>query len=186
MKFNVAIILLSLQATSAFMSSERLNRASVMQRSMAVDKEVDLSIPYDAAARLAYDEWREQFNKGEFDAKRYASFKANYEAVTVANVVAKKEARESGSEEPIALMTLNEYGDFTEQEFQQLSGSNSATGKVLEKALEVAQSQSEASSALEEAANALAAEEEVGIRELVFLFDTTRLGFSNGVELYLC
>ena len=161
MKFNVAVILLSLQATSAFMSGARLNRASVMQRSMAVDKEVDLSIPYDAAARLAYDEWRQQFDKGDFDEQRYASFKSNYEAVTVANVVAKKEARESGSEEAIALMTLNEYGDFTELEFAQLSGSSSATGKVLEKALEAAQSQSEASSALEEAANALAAEEEV-------------------------
>jgi hypothetical protein len=164
MKFNVAVILLSLHATSAFMSGERLNRVSVMQRSMAVDKEVDLSIPYDAAARLAYDEWRQQFNKGAFDEKRFVSFKANYEAVTVANVVAKKEARESGSDEPLALMTLNEYGDFTEEEFSRLSsGSGSATGKVLEKALEVAQSQSEASSALEEAANALAAEEEVGI-----------------------
>jgi hypothetical protein len=161
MKFNVAVLLLSLQATSAFLSGERVNRVSVMQRSMAVD--VDLSIPYDAAARLAYDEWRQQFNKGAFDEKRFVSFKANYEAVTVANVVAKKEARESGSDEPLALMTLNEYGDFTEEEFSQLSsGSGSATGKVLEKALEVAQSQSEASSALEEAANALAAEEEVG------------------------
>lgn len=133
----------------------------MLQRSMALEKEVDVSIPYDAAARLAYDEWREQFNKGDFDAERFESFKSNYEAITVANIVAKKEARESGSEEPVALMTLNEYGDYTEEEYNQMNGGS--TSNVLDQALEAAQSQSEASSALEEAANALAEEEKVSL-----------------------
>ncbi len=131
---------------------------------MAVDKEVDISVPYDAAARLAYDEWRAQFNKGGFNEKRYQNFKTNYEAVTIANVAAKKRARDSKADSPIPLMTLNEFGDFSEEEYRTFmakGGGATTTGNVLEKALEAAQSQSEASNALEEAANALAEEEEV-------------------------
>ena len=133
---------------------------------MAVDKEVDLKIPYDAAARLAYDEWRNKYNKGSFDETRYQVFKSNYEAITVANVVAKKKAREEDGEAP-ALMTLNEFGDFTEEEYRAAmeGGSKAAqpttTGDVLGKAVESAQSQSEASNALKDAADALAEDEEV-------------------------
>eukprot|EP00523_Entomoneis_sp_CCMP467_P000326 CAMPEP_0168746372 /NCGR_PEP_ID=MMETSP0724-20121128/15114_1 /TAXON_ID=265536 /ORGANISM="Amphiprora sp., Strain CCMP467" /LENGTH=952 /DNA_ID=CAMNT_0008794143 /DNA_START=161 /DNA_END=3019 /DNA_ORIENTATION=- len=131
--------------------------------SMSVSESVDVKIPYDAAARLAYDEWREQFNKGDFDEARYEVFKTNYEAISVANVVAKKEAREEGSEMP-GLMKLNEYGDCTEEEYQAAleaeSSAPTSTGDVLGKALDAAQSQSEASSALKEAADALAEEEE--------------------------
>lgn len=133
---------------------------------MAVEKDVDLSIPYDAAARLAYDEWRVKFNKGAFDAQRFENFKANYEIITVANVVAKKRLRENSSLQPTPLMTLNEYGDYSESEYlaamsQNTSSSASSSGNVLETAVEGAKLQSEASSALKEAANALAEEEEV-------------------------
>lgn len=124
---------------------------------------VDLSIPYDAAARLAYDEWRAKYDKGDFDAERYAVFQQNYEAITVANVVAKKQAREQ--DEPVpALMSLNEFGDFTEEEYMAAMEGDAApttTGDVLGKAMESAQSQSEASNALKDAADALAEDEEV-------------------------
>jgi hypothetical protein len=56
----------------------------------------DVSIPYDAAARLAYDEWRAKFGKGAFDAIKYAKFKARYEMVTSKNMAAKKVARDTG------------------------------------------------------------------------------------------
>jgi hypothetical protein len=61
-------------------------------------------------------------------------------------------------------MSLNEFGDCTEDEYaaaQKQKSATTSTGGVLGKALEAAVSQSEASSALEDAANALAEEEEV-------------------------
>ena len=121
---------------------------------------IDVSIPYDAAARLAYDEWRAEYNKGTFDASRYEAFKTNYYAITIANVTAKKKARETG-EEP-RLMSMNEYGDCTAEEYQdaQKTGKSSAGG-VLGKAVEAVESQSAASNALGDAAAALAEEEEV-------------------------
>ena len=153
-----------------------LRTTPVVAMSM-VQEDTDLSIPYDAAARLAYDQWRDQFGKGDFDPARYENFKANYEAIAVANVVAKKRARDAGSGEAVSLMTLNEFGDCTEEEYVAATSGGGAsqqqpttTGDVLGKALEAAQSQSEASSALEDAANALAEEEEV--RSLRFVTDT--------------
>lgn len=126
-------------------------------------EKIDVSVPYDAAARLAYDEWRVQFDKGAFDQKRYEAFKANYEAIAVANVSAKKAARESGGEPK--LLSLNQYGDFTAAEYEaaQTSGKSppSTTGDILGKAVEAAESQSAASTALGDAAAALAEEEEV-------------------------
>ena len=139
----------------------------------AVENDVDISIPYDAAARLAYDEWRQQFDKGDFDEKRYVNFKANYEAIAVANVSAKKRARDSGSEDPVPLMTLNEFGDFTEAEYKQaMSG---GTKSVLETALESAKVQSEAGTALQDAADALAEEEEVSWDTVKRAFPCLRL-----------
>ena len=131
---------------------------------MAATDGNDLSIPYDSAARKAYDEWRSQYNKGNFDDARYQSFKANYEAITVANVVAKKAARDSSAEAP-RLLTLNEFGDCTAEEYEAMQGGSTeaaaASGNVLGKAFEAAQSQAGAASALMEAADALAEEEEV-------------------------
>jgi hypothetical protein len=56
--------------------------------------QVDLSIPYDAAARLAYDKWRVDYGKGEFDSASYDTFKTLYEKLMVAQVTAKKLQRE--------------------------------------------------------------------------------------------
>ena len=129
---------------------------------------VDLSIPYDAPARLAYKEWCEKFNQTPDD-QRYKNFKENYETITVANVSAKKQARDTNQALP-AELTLNEYGDCTEAEYQQLMSGQSevqdapksmSTGDVLGKAVEAAQSQSAAAQALAEAADALAEEEQV-------------------------
>eukprot|EP00977_Amphora_coffeiformis_P004059 scaffold806_cov142-Amphora_coffeaeformis.AAC.2 len=169
MKFHTAILaLLAVHSSNAFLPSQP-SRSTTVRRSMAT--EVDISVPYDAAARLAYDQWRNKYSKGDFDEARYQVFKNNYEAITVANVVAKKKAREEELESP-ALMTLNEFGDCTEEEYKaamsggEASATTSAvpttTGDVLGKAMDAAQSQSEASNALKDAADALAEEEEVG------------------------
>ena len=119
-----------------------------------------------AAARLAYDEWRQEYKDGApFDAKRYPAFKQNYEAITIANVSAKKRARETG-EEP-RLMSMNEYGDCTAEEYQAAQASKSSG--VLDKAVEAVESQSAASTALGDAAAALAEEEEVSFSESILL-----------------
>jgi hypothetical protein len=150
------------------------SRPSISQVSLSMVEETvesDVSIPYDAAARLAYDDWRVQYNKGDFDSNRYLNFKNNYETITVANVVAKKRARDEGTVS-ISLMTLNEFGDLSEDEYKlatQASSSSSlptSTGDVLSKALEAAELQVQASTALGEAADALAEEEQVRIADM--------------------
>ena len=144
-------------------------RPSISQVSLSMVEEAvdsDVSIPYDAAARLAYDEWRAQYNKGNFDSDRYLNFKNNYETITVANVVAKKRARDEGTVST-SLMTLNDFGDLSEDEYNlatktsTLSSIPTSTSDVLSKALEAAELQVQASAALGEAADALAEEEQV-------------------------
>jgi hypothetical protein len=127
----------------------------------------DVSIPYDAAAELAYAEWIDKYNK-PYDSERYEIFKKNYKAITVMNVSAKKEARETGSDD-ISLLTLNEYADLTAEEYEaaiQSSGNELSSGGVLGEAVAAAESQSAASSALQDAANALAVEEEARIKRI--------------------
>ena len=131
----------------------------------------DVSIPYDAAARLAYDDWRQTYSKGGFDPARFATFKANYELLTVANVKAAKAARDAGSDSPPKKLDLNEFADMTAEEYQAaMSGGGKApaeaekpegTSDVLGGAIEAAGLQSDASSALGDAADALAEEEEI-------------------------
>lgn len=75
----------------------------------ASSKNGDVSIPYDAAARLAYDDWRAANNKGGFAADKYAKFKAKYEEVTCANMAAKKVARDTKSKPK--LQTLSASAD---------------------------------------------------------------------------
>ena len=147
----------------------------------------DTTVPYDAAARLAYTEWTRAYNK-PYDADRYETFRANYEAITVANVRAARAARDDGSDEAPKKLDLNEFADMTAEEYmamQKTGGSTmslgteaaettaaeakeeeaeadpTSTGDVLGKAVEVAAMQEDASSALAEAADALAEEEEV-------------------------
>lgn len=104
----------------------------------SVIKSNDVSVPYDAAARLAFEQWKEKFGKADdyFDADRFEIFKANYEAITVANIVAKKQVREVSiaNGEGAAVITncrmvLNEYADLTFEEYEALQikkqGSNS-------------------------------------------------------------
>jgi hypothetical protein len=56
---------------------------------------VNLSIlPYDAAARLAYDKWRADYGKGEVDSAAYGTLKTQYEKLSVTQTTAKKLQRE--------------------------------------------------------------------------------------------
>jgi hypothetical protein len=146
------------------------------------DNMYDITIPYDAAARLAYEEWRTLYNKGPFDPIRYSTFRANYEAISVANVSAKKAARDSGSEPP-RMLGLNQFGDYTAEEYEDLTSSASTTNddeivtsaggssspiSLFQNAMEAAQFQAGAANALLEAADALAEEELVSVFDFYF------------------
>ena len=153
----------------------------------ATADDTDVSIPYDAAARLAYDAWCKKYNKTPNEDK-FDTFKANYETITVANVVAAKEARDNGTDRAKDL-ELNEYGDMTEAEYMAMQSGGSvaeeesaptvaelkAQGEeeekkgALETVMEASAAQSEASSALSEAADALAEEEEVRFQSCFYV-----------------
>ena len=81
----------------------------------------DVSIDYDAAAKLAYNEWRDMNGKGDFDASKFDAFKGNYEALTIANVKAAKKAREEGTDS-VQKLELNEFADMTVAQFQAMQG----------------------------------------------------------------
>ena len=67
--------------------------------------------------RKAYDDWREEFGKGDFDPVRYESFKKNFITLMQANAAASNSARLQGEAEP-ELQKLNEYGDCTLEEYE--------------------------------------------------------------------
>ena len=75
------------------------------------------------AIQCAYDEWRIAFNKGDFDEVRYLQFKTNYIAMTKENLRARKAAIDAGLQPP-TFKSLNEFGDWSLEEFQQ---ANAAT-----------------------------------------------------------
>ena len=177
-----AFLALATQHADAFTPPSRpsasVGRNIISMSAPAAAQDVtDVSIPYDAAARLAYNDWCTKFNKKPSDEK-FATFKANYETITVANVVAAKESRDNGTERTKDL-ELNEYGDMTEAEYMAMQSGGAADAAApspapaveeeaaapekgaLETVMEASAAQSEASSALSEAADALAEEEEV-------------------------
>jgi len=173
--------------TAAFTSTPLLQK-SLFQNSRLLSQNQssnsdDVSIPYDAAARLEYDKWRNDFNKGDFDDGKYKSFKMNYEEITIANVIETKKARETGS--TAKKFKLNKYADMTPEEYlnlpsdapkaepepepepeSEVEAETPSALSPLGEALKAAQSQSDASSALDEASDALAEEEEKLAKEL--------------------
>jgi Cathepsin propeptide inhibitor domain (I29) len=189
MKLSVAAVLLVLlqQPAAGFVPVQNAFAQRRLSATLRMEADqADVSIPYDAAARLAYEQWRAEFGKGEwpFEAARFKTFKDNYEIVTIANVKAKKKARDEGTVS-LSLMSLNEFGDMTQEEFEWLMGMGAqpqqqeykendddpsieappaqptTTIDMLGKAFEAVELQTEASIALEEASDALAVEEQV-------------------------
>lgn len=121
----------------------------------------DVSIDYDAAAKLAYDQWRALNGKGDFDQEKYNVFKANYEAITIANVKAAKKARDEGmSTDDIERLELNEYADMTAEDYMAMQGGDEPVS-ALDAAMDALAAQDAASGAIVDAAVALADEEQV-------------------------
>mmetsp|Transcript_21427 Transcript_21427/g.35466 ORF Transcript_21427/g.35466 Transcript_21427/m.35466 type:complete len:135 (-) Transcript_21427:206-610(-) len=55
---------------------------------------IDISIPYDAAILLAYDAWRVEGDRGDFDQSSYEKYKPAYISKAIAEVTLKKATRE--------------------------------------------------------------------------------------------
>ena len=174
---RVALLAFLVERSHAFLTPQTANVAPTRNGSpafvaeMAADTETDLSIPYDAAAELAYKGWIEKYDR-PYDAARYEVFLSNYKAITVMNVSAKKKARDDPDGGKASLLSLNEYADCTAEEYQaamkgetvpkeEAPAEPTSSGNILGDAVEAVQAQASASSALQEAADALEAEEEV-------------------------
>ena len=71
-----------------------------------------------------YEEWRKEYAKGDFDNLRYQNFRANYIKLMTANAAELTVARDLGCPDPIPL-TLNEYGDLSPDEFDNLQNGQS-------------------------------------------------------------
>lgn len=88
---------------------------------------VDVSIPYDSACRLAYEDWKVKYDKTTprqddplSAEERYQQFRISYERVTIANVAAKKKVRDAGGFEEartLKCVELDEYADLTDLEY---------------------------------------------------------------------
>jgi hypothetical protein len=105
----------------------------------------------EARVRSAYLDWCKTYGK-ETDEERYLSFSSNYLAMETY-------AKESGKE-----MTLNEYADYTEEEYMKLSQGSSdeedaAKAKAAEEEAAAAEEAKVAAAAAEEAKAAAAAKE---------------------------
>lgn len=180
--FSAVTALLLINEASAFSTSTPFHRipttlssTATKEKEAASDVQIDVSIPYDAAARLAYDEWRSTYDKGDYDAARFESFKNNYNLLTVANISAAKKARDAGEDKPKA-MELNDFADMSFEEYEAMNSGSAEEGKsnsanIMEAAMAGSAAQQEASSSLEEAAAALAEEEQVCFDEFEIVQD---------------
>lgn len=173
-RYSLAVALLCLagNGADAFMPAPvsnvgRVERLGVSPTQIAM-AESDVSVDYDAAAKRAYELWCAEFGK-EASEEKFATFKANYEAISVANVSAAKKARDAGEDRPKDLQ-LNEFGDMTEAEYMAMQSGATIEEEAapqkgaMETVLEASAAQSNASNALAEAADALAEEEAVSFR----------------------
>ena len=82
-------------------------------------QQYDVSIDYDAAARVEYEAWVTKYQK-EYDPYRYEIFKSNYEKITIANVKSARDRRKG--KKARAEMAMNEYADMTKEEYMLAMG----------------------------------------------------------------
>ena len=124
----------------------------------------DVSIPYDAAAKLAYDQWRAEYNKGEGSDDKFERFCDNYKVLTVANISAAKKAKDAGEDAP-KKMDLNAFADMSFEEYEAMNSGvameEEPKANLLETVMAGSKAQEAASASLVEAAAALAKEEQV-------------------------
>jgi hypothetical protein len=81
----------ALAGLGAIMSGQKQSDGDVIAKKQEKKVIVDVSIPYDAAAVLAYNEWKGNL---AYDAETYQKFKKLYEDLSVLQVCRKRTLRE--------------------------------------------------------------------------------------------
>ena len=89
---------------------------------------IDLNIKYDAVKKLAYNQRRERYEKGDFVEDLYDLFRENYGTLVVSNDIATK-ARESGEE--CKKLEMNESTDTVSIESSTEYSNIDLTGSLL-------------------------------------------------------
>eukprot|EP00980_Cylindrotheca_fusiformis_P000211 scaffold42_cov133-Cylindrotheca_fusiformis.AAC.8 len=85
--------------------------------------EFNSTIPGDDAVLEAYDNWRIEYNKGDYRQDRFENFKVNYKTLMAANAASMRRARQKGTADPAPIMSLNEYGDCSIAEYKSILNS---------------------------------------------------------------
>jgi Cathepsin propeptide inhibitor domain (I29) len=109
---------LSGQYVDAFVPAS-FHRGAIRQQTFSIRSAVDendVMAPSDNAIRKAYDDWRAKYSKGSFNSARFETFKSNYQAIADANIKAKDMSAPK--------LTLNEFGDFTAEEYEALKANS--------------------------------------------------------------
>ena len=78
----------------------------------------DSATPEDGNILEAYENWRREYNMGDFQPDRFENFKINYRTLMAANAASLRRARQEGNPEKASLMSLNEYGDCSIEEYK--------------------------------------------------------------------
>lgn len=177
-----ALTTLASQNASAF-TPQFLGRASATK---IFSTDTDVSIDYDAAAKLAYDQWRAVNDKGDFNEQKYSVFKSNYEAITIANVKAAKKARDEGlSIDDVERLELNEYADMTAEDYMAMQRGDDAPVSAINAAMDAIAAQDAASGAIGDAAAALADEEQVRNYDFSIHFQKVSTCFQTRIDVSL-
>ena len=127
---RVIIGLLAVDATTSFVqnnigtiTAQKIPASAATKTSLFasdVDTEASTSSKFpfsDRQVRYAYDEWRLIYGKGDFDQKRFESFKSNHRTLVMSNLKARDKAVQDGRPMP-QWMSLNEYGDYSMEEYE--------------------------------------------------------------------
>eukprot|EP00565_Helicotheca_tamesis_P005776 CAMPEP_0185728952 /NCGR_PEP_ID=MMETSP1171-20130828/4384_1 /TAXON_ID=374046 /ORGANISM="Helicotheca tamensis, Strain CCMP826" /LENGTH=174 /DNA_ID=CAMNT_0028397709 /DNA_START=48 /DNA_END=572 /DNA_ORIENTATION=+ len=88
----------ALAAGAAAIFAPKLGGKAEKKSTVAAEPEpepIDVSIPYDATALLAYESWREENEKGEFNAETFEGFSKIYYEMSVGTATAKKLKRDA-------------------------------------------------------------------------------------------
>ena len=108
------------------------HRLNVLSSSEEEEEEISsLYDDEDESVFRAYEEWRWIFNR-PFDAVRYKQFQQNFWTLSRANMEASIVAFAQGRPETQQWLTLNEYGDFSQQEYKALMGVSSGISNEIE------------------------------------------------------
>lgn len=103
----------------AYLDEKRLFYSSGLEDFLG-SQEFNSTIPGDDAILEAYDSWRREYKKGDYRQDRFENFSINYKTLMAANAASMRRARKGGKGDPSSMMSLNEYGDCSIEEYKNI------------------------------------------------------------------